>query len=38
MPVGIQFMARARDDQAVLSAANLLQAHTDWHRRHPVLA
>jgi aspartyl-tRNA(Asn)/glutamyl-tRNA(Gln) amidotransferase subunit A len=37
MPVGIQFMARARDDQAVLSAANLLQAHTDWHTRHPAL-
>ena len=37
MPVGIQFMARARNDQAVLSAANLLQAHTDWHSRHPAL-
>ena len=38
MPVGIQFMARALDDQAALSAANLLQAHTDWHSRHPALA
>lgn len=37
MPVGIQFMARALDDQAALSAANLLQAHTDWHSRHPAL-
>lgn len=37
MPVGIQFMARALDDQAALSAANLLQAHTDWHNRHPAL-
>jgi Asp-tRNA(Asn)/Glu-tRNA(Gln) amidotransferase A subunit family amidase len=37
MPVGVQFMARALDDQAVLAAANLLQAHSDWHTRHPAL-
>lgn len=38
MPVGVQFMARALNDQAALSAANLLQAHTDWHTRHPALS
>jgi aspartyl-tRNA(Asn)/glutamyl-tRNA(Gln) amidotransferase subunit A len=37
MPVGVQFLARALDDQAALSAANLFQAHTDWHTRHPAL-
>jgi aspartyl-tRNA(Asn)/glutamyl-tRNA(Gln) amidotransferase subunit A len=37
MPVGVQFLARALDDQAALSAANLFQAHTDWHTRHPTL-
>lgn len=38
LPVGLQFMARAGDDLAVIQAARTYQAHTDWHRRHPKLA
>ncbi len=37
LPVGLQFMARAGDDLAVIQAARTYQAHTDWHRRHPKL-
>lgn len=37
-PIGIQFMGRALDDDKVIAAANLFQAHTDWHTRHPKLA
>ncbi len=36
-PLGIQFMARALRDDHVSVAANLLQAHTDWHTKHPIL-
>ena len=35
LPVGLQFMARAGDDVAVIQAARTYQLHTDWHRRHP---
>jgi aspartyl-tRNA(Asn)/glutamyl-tRNA(Gln) amidotransferase subunit A len=35
LPVGLQFMARAGDDIAVIQAARTYQLHTDWHRRHP---
>ena len=38
LPVGLQFMARAGDDIAVIQAARTYQAHTDWHRRHPRIA
>ena len=38
LPVGLQFMARAGDDSAVIQAARTYQAHTDWHRRHPKVA
>jgi aspartyl-tRNA(Asn)/glutamyl-tRNA(Gln) amidotransferase subunit A len=37
LPVGLQFVARAGDDLAVIQAARAYQAHTDWHRRHPSL-
>jgi len=37
LPVGIQFVARAGDDFAVIQAARTFQAHTDWHKRHPKL-
>ncbi len=37
LPMGIQFMGRALDDQRVLDAANLLQARTDWHKRRPPI-
>jgi aspartyl-tRNA(Asn)/glutamyl-tRNA(Gln) amidotransferase subunit A len=35
LPIGLQFMARAGDDLAVIQAARSYQARTDWHRRHP---
>jgi Asp-tRNA(Asn)/Glu-tRNA(Gln) amidotransferase A subunit family amidase len=38
LPVGLQFVARAGDDFAVIKAARTFQLHTDWHRRHPHLA
>jgi len=37
LPVGIQFVARAGDDFAVIQAARTFQSHTDWHKRHPKL-
>jgi len=37
LPVGLQFMARAGDDIAVIQAARIYQLHTDWHRRHPKI-
>jgi len=38
LPVGLQFMARAGDDSAVIQAARTYQLHTDWHRRRPKIA
>jgi len=38
MPVGLQFVARAGDDFAVIQAARTYQQHTDWHRKHPKIA
>lgn len=38
LPVGIQFLARVRNDHAVLAAANLLQQHTEWHKAHPPIS
>jgi Asp-tRNA(Asn)/Glu-tRNA(Gln) amidotransferase A subunit family amidase len=35
LPVGIQFVARAGDDVAVLQAGRTFQQATDWHRKHP---
>lgn len=37
LPVGIQFVARALDDDAVVAAAELFQSKTNWHRRHPQI-
>lgn len=37
LPMGIQFMGRALDDQKVLDAANLYQAHSDWQKRRPPI-
>src|SRR3974377_1481154 len=37
LPVGLQFVARAGDDSAVLQAGRTFQQATDWHRRHPRL-
>jgi Asp-tRNA(Asn)/Glu-tRNA(Gln) amidotransferase A subunit family amidase len=35
LPVGLQFVARAGNDAAVIHAAHVFQQHTAWHRRHP---
>jgi aspartyl-tRNA(Asn)/glutamyl-tRNA(Gln) amidotransferase subunit A len=37
LPIGLQFVARAGDDAAVLQAGRIFQQATDWHRRHPTL-
>lgn len=37
LPVGIQFVGRAMDDNAVVAAARLFQSKTDWHRRRPEM-
>jgi aspartyl-tRNA(Asn)/glutamyl-tRNA(Gln) amidotransferase subunit A len=37
LPVGMQFLARAGNDAAVVQAARTFQLHTDWHRRRPKL-
>ena len=37
LPVGLQFVARAGDDFAVIHAARTFQSHTDWHHKHPRL-
>jgi Asp-tRNA(Asn)/Glu-tRNA(Gln) amidotransferase A subunit family amidase len=37
LPVGIQFIARAGDDVAVLQAGRAFQQATTWHRKHPKL-
>jgi aspartyl-tRNA(Asn)/glutamyl-tRNA(Gln) amidotransferase subunit A len=38
LPIGIQFMARALEDESVIAAADLFQSHTDWHKQHPLIA
>lgn len=35
LPVGLQFVARAENDAAVIHAARTFQQHTAWHRRRP---
>jgi aspartyl-tRNA(Asn)/glutamyl-tRNA(Gln) amidotransferase subunit A len=37
LPLGLQFVARAGDDAAVIQAARMFQQHTDWHKRHPKI-
>jgi Asp-tRNA(Asn)/Glu-tRNA(Gln) amidotransferase A subunit family amidase len=38
LPLGVQFLGRALNDHAVIAAANLFQAHTDWHTKRPPIA
>jgi aspartyl-tRNA(Asn)/glutamyl-tRNA(Gln) amidotransferase subunit A len=38
LPIGIQFVARARNDRAVIAAAHLFQRNTDWHTKRPPIA
>lgn len=35
LPTGIQFMARAYQENMALAAARAYQSLTDWHQRHP---
>lgn len=35
LPYGIQFMARALGDAAVVAAARAFQSRTDWHKQRP---
>ena len=37
LPIGLQFVARTRNDRLVVAAAHLFQQHTDWHLRRPPL-
>ena len=38
LPVGIQFVAQAGDDEAALQAGRAFQQASDWHRKHPNLS
>jgi Asp-tRNA(Asn)/Glu-tRNA(Gln) amidotransferase A subunit family amidase len=38
LPAGLQFIARAGDDAAVLQAGHSFQQFTTWHRKHPTLS
>ena len=35
LPMGIQFMGRAYEENAILAVARAYQSLTDWHERHP---
>jgi aspartyl-tRNA(Asn)/glutamyl-tRNA(Gln) amidotransferase subunit A len=37
LPAGLQFVARAGDDSAVIQAARMYQQHSDWHKKHPKI-
>jgi len=37
LPVGLQFVAKAGNDAAVIRAAQAFQQKTVWHRKHPKL-
>ncbi|HTU32819.1 MAG TPA: amidase [Candidatus Acidoferrum sp.] len=37
LPFGVQFIGRATNDHAVIAAARLYQAHTDWERKRPPI-
>ena len=37
LPMGVQFVGRVLNDQAVITAANLLQEHSSWHKTRPPI-
>jgi aspartyl-tRNA(Asn)/glutamyl-tRNA(Gln) amidotransferase subunit A len=37
LPIGIQFLGQVLNDGAVIAAAKMFQAKTDWHEKHPKL-
>lgn len=38
LPIGIQFLSQVLNDDAVIAAAEIYQARTDWHRKPPPLS
>lgn len=36
LPIGLQLIGRAFDEQTILSVAHAYQSRTDWHRRRPA--
>jgi aspartyl-tRNA(Asn)/glutamyl-tRNA(Gln) amidotransferase subunit A len=38
LPVGIQFVGRAMEENKVVAAARLFQHHTDWHQKRPPVS
>ena len=36
MPTGIQFMARAYDENICIALGRVYQERTDWHEQHPA--
>lgn len=37
LPIGLQFLARARNDRTLIDTANLFQLHTQWHKQRPPI-
>jgi len=37
LPIGIQFVARTRNDRAAVMAAQVFQKNTDWHTKRPPI-
>jgi aspartyl-tRNA(Asn)/glutamyl-tRNA(Gln) amidotransferase subunit A len=37
LPIGVQFLARVRNDRAIIDAARLFQQHSQWHQQRPPL-
>jgi aspartyl-tRNA(Asn)/glutamyl-tRNA(Gln) amidotransferase subunit A len=38
LPYGLQFLARATNDHAVIAAARKFQSLTDWHKKRPAIS
>lgn len=38
LPVGLQFVGRAGNDESILEAGRIFQQFTTWHRKHPTIA
>ena len=38
LPIGIQFLARAREDAKAIAAGRTYQEHSDWHTKRPPIS